>query len=56
VQRLQGDWQLLEFHPSLALEAPLQGLLDAQLKSLTIAFRGGEFTATGPGVDTAGRY
>jgi hypothetical protein len=56
MQRLQGDWQLIEFHPSLALEAPLQGLLDAQLKSLTITFQSGEFKASGPGVDAGGRY
>lgn len=55
-QRLQGSWQLLGFQPSLELEAPLKGLLDAQLKTLTINFNSGEFTATGPGVDTGGRY
>lgn len=55
-QRLQGSWQLLGFQPSLELEAPLKGLLDAQLKTLTISFQNGEFTAVGPGVDTGGRY
>lgn len=55
-QRLQGSWQLLGFQPSLELEAPLKGLLDAQLKTLTITFNSGEFTAAGPGVDTGGRY
>lgn len=55
-QRLQGSWQLLQFQPSLLLEAPLQGLLDAQLRALTITFDAGSFTATGPGVDTGGRY
>jgi hypothetical protein len=55
-QRLQGSWQLLGFQPSLELEAPLKGLLDAQLKTLTISFQDGEFTAAGPGVDTGGRY
>jgi hypothetical protein len=55
-QRLQGSWQLLGFQPSLELEAPLKGLLDAQLKTLIINFNAGEFTATGPGVDTGGRY
>jgi hypothetical protein len=53
-QRLQGSWQLLGFQPSLELEAPLKGLLDAQLKTLTSNFNAGEFT--GPGVDTGGRY
>jgi hypothetical protein len=55
-QRLQGNWQLQGFQPSLELEAPLKGLLDAQLKMLAITFSNGEFTATGPGVDTGGRY
>jgi hypothetical protein len=55
-QRLQGNWHLLSFRPNLALEAPLQGLLDAQLKTLTITFTAGQFTASGPGVDSAGRY
>jgi hypothetical protein len=55
-QRLQGAWQLLSFQPNLQLEAPLQGLLDAQLRSLSIDFNSGAFTATGPGVETSGRY
>jgi hypothetical protein len=55
-QRLQGDWHLVGFAPSLELEAPLKSLLDAQLQTLTITFTNGEFTATGPGVDTGGRY
>lgn len=55
-QRLQGSWRLLGFHPFLALEQPLQGLLDAQLKTLTITFSNGQFSASGPGVDTVGRY
>jgi hypothetical protein len=55
-QRLQGNWRLLSFEPSLALEEPLKGLLDAQLKTLTIGFSNGEFTAAGPSVNTSGRY
>ena len=55
-QRLEGNWQLLGFQPSLELEAPLKGLLDAQLKTLSINFSAGKFSATGPGVDTGGRY
>lgn len=55
-QRLQGNWQLLQFQPNLKMEAPLQGLLDAQLRALTITFDAGTFTATGPGVETVGRY
>lgn len=55
-QRLQGSWRLMSFRPNLALEAPLQGLLDAQFANLTITFSSGQFTAAGPGVDTSGRY
>ena len=55
-QRLQGDWHLVGFAPSLELEAPLKSLLDAQLQTLNISFGNGQFTATGPGVDTGGRY
>jgi hypothetical protein len=55
-QRLQGDWRLLSFAPSIALEPLLQGLLDAQLQALNINFANGQFTAVGPGVDTSGRY
>lgn len=55
-QRLQGNWRLLSFQPSLSLEEPIKGLVDAQLKSLTISFSNGEFTANGPGLDTSGRY
>ena len=55
-QRLQGTWHLVGFAPSLELEPPLKSLLDAQLQTLNITFMNGEFTATGPGVDTGGRY
>ena len=55
-QRLQGNWHLVGFAPSLELEPPLKSLLDAQLQTLSISFSNGEFTATGPGVDTGGRY
>jgi hypothetical protein len=55
-QRLQGNWRLVVFQPSLALEEPLKGLLDAQLQTLAISFSNGEFTANGPSVSTSGRY
>lgn len=55
-QRLQGNWHLVGFAPSLELEPPLKSLLDAQLQTLSVSFMGGEFTATGPGVETGGRY
>jgi hypothetical protein len=55
-QRLQGNWRLLSFQPSLALEPPLQGLLDAQLKTLVLNFASGQYTASGPSVNTGGRY
>jgi hypothetical protein len=54
-QRLQGDWHLVGFAPSLELEPPLKALLDAQLQTLNISFSNGQFTATGPGVDSGGR-
>jgi hypothetical protein len=47
---------LVGFAPSLELEPPLKSLLDAQLQTLNISFSNGEFTASGPGVDTGGRY
>ena len=47
---------MVGFAPSLELEPPLKSLLDAQLQTLNISFINGEFTATGPGVDTGGRY
>ena len=55
-QRLQGDWHLVGFAPTLQLEAPLKSLLDAQLQTLNINFANGQFTASGPGLDTGGRY
>lgn len=55
-QRLQGNWRLVGFAPSLELEPPLKSLLDAQLQTLTISFGNAQFNATGPGVDTGGRY
>ncbi len=55
-QALQGDWHLVGFAPSLELEPPLKSLLDAQLQTLNISFGNGQFTASGPGVDTGGRY
>jgi hypothetical protein len=55
-ERLAGNWRLVAFQPSLGLEEPLKGLLEAQLKSLTISFQNGQFTARGPGVDASGRY
>ncbi len=55
-QRLQGDWHLVGFAPSLELEPPLKSLLDAQLQTLGISFSNGQFSASGPGVDTGGRY
>jgi hypothetical protein len=55
-QRLQGDWHLVGFAPSLAFDPLLKSLLDAQLQALNIHFANGQFTAVGPGVDTSGRY
>src|SRR3954466_5308432 len=55
-QRLQGNWHLVGFAPSLELEAPLKSLLDAQLQTLNISFTADQYTATGPGVESGGRY
>jgi hypothetical protein len=55
-QRLQGNWRLTAFQPSLELEEPLKGLLDAQLKTLLVSFSSGQFSAQGPSVNTGGRY
>jgi hypothetical protein len=55
-QRLEGSWRLLSFEPALAMEEPFKGLLDAQLKTLTVRFSAGQYSAQGPGVDTAGRF
>ncbi len=55
-QRLQGTWRLLSFQPSLAMEEPLRGLLDAQLSTMTIQFGGGQLSLEGPNVSTTGRY
>ena len=56
VQGLQGNWRLKSFAPQKPLEQPFQGLLDAQLKAMTVAFRGDQYFASGPGVNTQGRY
>lgn len=55
-QKLQGSWRVESFTPESPLEAPLQGLLNAQLGSLTVAFQGAQFSATGPGVTMTGHY
>jgi len=55
-QRLQGDWRVKTFVPESALEAPLQGLLSAQLGAMTVNFVGDQYHASGPGMDIHGRY
>lgn len=55
-QRLQGTWRVESFTPESPLEAPLQGLLNAQLGALTISFDGDQFSATGPGVTMTGQF
>ncbi len=54
-QRLQGDWRVTAFTPESALEAPLQGLLNAQLGGMTVSFTGPQYRATGPGLDIQSR-
>jgi len=55
-KNLGGNWRLLSFTPLKPLEQPFQGLLDAQLKALTVTFRGDQYFAAGPGVNLQGRY
>jgi hypothetical protein len=55
-QRLQGAWKVASFAPESALEPPLQGLLNAQLGTLQVAFQGDQFSATGPGVNMTGSF
>jgi hypothetical protein len=55
-QQLEGQWQLREFTPGAPLEAPLGQLLRAQFGTLVVKFSGGQFSATGPGVNARGRY
>jgi hypothetical protein len=56
VRNLGGNWKLVSFAPEKPLEQPYQGLLDAQLKSLTVSFRGDQYFAAGPGINLQGRY
>jgi hypothetical protein len=55
-KNLGGDWKLKSFTPEKPLEQPYQALLDAQLKALSVSFRGDQYFATGPGVNLQGRY
>jgi len=55
-RNLSGDWKLKSFTPERPLEQPYQGLLDAQLRALTVSFRGDQYFASGPGVNLQGRY
>jgi hypothetical protein len=55
-QRLQGRWQVKTFVPEAQLEAPLQGLLNAELGQMTVTFTGGDYTAVGPGINVSGRF
>lgn len=56
VKNLRGTWRLVRFQPDKPLGEPFQGLLDAQLKALSVEFRDDAYFATGPGVNTQGRY
>lgn len=55
-QRLAGSWKLQSFAPVVQLDLPLQAVLNAEVGQLVISFGQGQFTATGPGVNFAGRY
>jgi hypothetical protein len=54
-QRLQGKWLVKTFVPESPLEAPLQGLLTAELGHLTVTFSGADYTAVGPAINVTGR-
>jgi len=56
LKNLDGIWRLSSFSPQKPLEQPFQGLLEAQLKALTISFRGDQYFAAGPGVNLQGRF
>jgi hypothetical protein len=56
VRQLMGNWRLVSFTPQKPLEQPFQGLLDAQLKALTVTFQGDQYFAAGPGVNLQGRF
>ena len=55
-ERLRGNWLLTEFKPLETLDAPIQGLLNAQFNTLVLTFDGSQMTARGPGVDVARGY
>ncbi|HET9959381.1 MAG TPA: hypothetical protein VFQ61_33050 [Polyangiaceae bacterium] len=55
-QRLQGTWVLVSFKPEKPLEAPLQGLLDAQMRMLRISFDNSSYKAVGVGLNVQGRF
>jgi hypothetical protein len=56
VMRLQGDWLLTSYRPNVPLEAPLQGLLQAQLGQLRVRVEGDRISATGPFVQVSRTY
>jgi hypothetical protein len=56
LQQLGGTWKLSSFVPEKPLEQPFQGLVDAQMKALTVSFRGDQYFAAGPGVNLQGRF
>jgi predicted transporter len=50
-QSVQGTWLLRSFHPTVALEAPLQAMLNAQLGQMRITIQGSQIQAQGIGVN-----
>lgn len=55
-QRLGGSWRLQSFSPSVALDLPLQAVLQGEIGQLIVTFNQGQFNAAGPGVNFSGRY
>jgi hypothetical protein len=55
-QRLQGVWLLQSYRPNVALEAPLQGLLNFQLGQMRVTIDSAQLTAEGPGLRVVRSY
>jgi hypothetical protein len=54
--RLQGNWLLQSYRPSVALEAPLVAMLGAQLGQLRVTVDATQLSAVGPGVQVVRTY
>jgi hypothetical protein len=55
-QRLRGTWLMQSYRPNVALEAPLQGLLNFQLGQMRVTIDNAQLTAEGPGLRVVRTY